>query len=246
MDTLNSVFINKQFLPGEFLSAEFLTEQCKNILKFYDQRVIDPIGGYFQNYYDDGTLYDHGDKHLVTNCQIIVNYALASMFFTNDKNRQEHYVSIATHGLHHLENSHWQADSETYIWSIVNYQVYDTTQQACGYAFVLLAYAAAKKAGVITSDDKILATYYLLEERFWQAEYQLYADEISPTGELSSYRGQNTNMHICEALVAAYEATDNTLFLMRAFTITQQIVIHQAGKTNHLIWEHYTESFEPD
>ena len=145
MDTLNSVFINKQFLPGEFLSAEFLTGQCQDIVKFYDQGVIDPVGGYFQNYYDDGRLYAHGDKHLVSSTRIIVNYALASIFFANDNNRQEQYMSIATHGLYHLENSHWQADSETYVWSIVNYQVYDTTQQAYGYAFVLLAYAAAKK-----------------------------------------------------------------------------------------------------
>jgi len=120
------------------------------------------------------------------------------------------------------------------------------TQQAYGYAFVLLAYAAARKAGIVTSNDMLLKTYQQLESRFWQADFGLYADEISPEGELSSYRGQNSNMHLCEAMLAAYEASNEQVFLTRAQTLAQNIAFRQADLTDGLIWEHYTTDFQPD
>jgi len=127
-----------------------------------------------------------------------------------------------------------------------NHQPEDMTQQAYGYAFVLLAYAAARKAGIIESDDKLVAIYNLLEERFWLEEHGLYADEISADGLLSDYRGQNANMHLCEAMLSAYEASQQSLFLQRAKTIAYNIAIRQADKTDGLVWEHYTTSFVPD
>ncbi|MBN7827851.1 AGE family epimerase/isomerase, partial [Bowmanella dokdonensis] len=141
-------------------------------------------------------------KQLVSSTRIIVNYATAGMLF----GRQD-YLGIARHGLNYLEKVHFQAESQTYAWTLDNHQPLDMTQQAYGYAFVLLAYAAARKSGLVSDDSKLLMVYDLLETRFWQAEYGLYADEISASGELSDYRGQNANMHLCEAMLAAYEAT---------------------------------------
>lgn len=224
-----------------FLNNKFLQEQSKDILNFYTSRVVDPQGGYFQNYYDNGTLFNEHQKQLVSSTRIIVNYALASINFKNAE-----YLSIAKHGLDYLENVHWQASTENYAWTLNNNKPDDMTQQAYGYAFVLLAYAAVKKAGIITSDEKLLKTFELLESRFWQSEYGLYADEISAEGVLSEYRGQNSNMHLCEAMIAAYEATNNTLFLERAELLAHNIAVRQAALSDNLVWEHYTESFELD
>lgn len=120
------------------------------------------------------------------------------------------------------------------------------TQQAYGYAFVLLMYASALNADLIDNDEKLINIYQLLEARFWQDEYQLYADEISESGELSVYRGQNANMHLCEAMITAYEASNNVLFLKRAEVIAKNICCRQASMTNDLVWEHYTADFQPD
>ena len=38
----------------------------------------------------------------------------------------------------------------------------------------------------------------------------------------SSYRGQNANMHACEALIAAFEATNEQKYLDRALAICQE------------------------
>ncbi|GLX77368.1 N-acylglucosamine 2-epimerase [Thalassotalea insulae] len=234
--------ISNNIAPKEhapFYSREFLLEHGQSILNFYHNRVIDSSGGYYQNFLDDGQHFDAEFRQLVSSTRIIVNYALASMVYQN-----EDYRAMAKHGLDYVEQVHWQQNN--YAWTLTNHQPSDMTQQAYGYAFVLLAYAAAKKAGLIQSNKALLHTYQLLEQRFWQDKYGLYADEISADGTLSDYRGQNANMHLCEAMIAAYEATSEQLFLNRAMEIAQNIAVRQADLTDGLIWEHYTTEFFPD
>lgn len=224
-----------------FYSREFLLEHSQSILDFYNPRVIDKTGGYYQNYFDNGEYFDEKFRQLVSSTRIIVNYALASMVYDNKE-----YLNMAQHGLNYVEQVHWQQDKQSYAWTLSNHQTDDMTQQAYGYAFVLLAYAAAKKSGLINSNEKLLSVYQLLEQRFWQAEFGLYADEISSDGQLSDYRGQNANMHLCEAMISAYEATSDKLFLQRAQTIAENIAVRQADLTDGLVWEHYTTEFTPD
>jgi len=225
----------------DFYHNDFLTDHCKQILGFYNGRIIDVNGGYFQNFYDDGTTFKQGFKQLVSSTRIIVNYANAAKMLNKPQ-----YIDVAKHGLDFLERVHWQAESQTYAWTLQDNQPNDMTQQAYGYAFVLLAYAAVRKAGIIDNDQKLLDTYQLLEQRFWQAEHGLYADTLTIDGVLSSYRGQNANMHLCEAMIAAYEASNNPLFLKRAQTIAVNICQRQAKLTDGLIWEHFTANFQID
>ncbi|MFT4929134.1 MAG: mannose/cellobiose epimerase-like protein (N-acyl-D-glucosamine 2-epimerase family)/sugar [Phenylobacterium sp.] len=224
-----------------FYDNHFLSDHCREILRFYDPIVLDNSGGYFQNFYDHGTTFDDHFKQLVSSTRIVVNYAQAAIILD-----QPEYLRVAKHGLDYIEQVHYQADSQHYAWTLDNHQPLDMTQQAYGYAFVLLAYAAAKKAGLINTDEKLLELYLVLEQRFWQAEYGLYADTISPQGELSAYRGQNANMHLCEAMIAAFEASQNPMFLNRATQLAENICQRQAAQTDGLIWEHFTTDFQPD
>lgn len=224
-----------------YFSKPFLLEHCQSIFHFYDANILDSSGGYQQNFYDDGAPFNSGFKQLVSSTRIIVNYALGASIL----NKPE-YKAVAQHGLNYLENVHWQNEQQAYAWTLQDHQPQDMTQQAYGYAFVLLAYSACLRAGVIKSADKIHQTYDLLESRFWQAEHGLYADTLSLNGKLDGYRGQNANMHICEAMIAAFEATQEKRFLNRATTIAQNICIRQANLSNGLVWEHFTENFSPD
>lgn len=224
-----------------FFSRHFLREHSQSIVDFYNPQVMDNSGGYFQNYYDDGTVFNPQFKQLVSSCRIIVNYANAASVL-----EQPHYLDMARHGLDFLNAVHWQAQSQTFAWTLYNNQPLDMTQQAYGYAFVLLAYASARQAGLLADNQKIELIYQLLENRFWQADYGLYADEISDTGVLSDYRGQNANMHLCEAMIAAFEATRDARYLERARTLAHNIAVRQADLTNGLIWEHYTPNFAAD
>lgn len=229
-----------------FYSKEFLREHAQSILDFYNTRVVDTSGGFYQNYLDDGELFDPKFKQLVSSTRIVVNYATASQVFQDDEQVRHRYHKMALHGLNYVEEVHWQHEVQQYAWTLNHHNPEDMTQQAYGYAFVLLMYASCRKNGIIHSDEKLEQTYALLEKHFWQQEYGLYADEISAAGVMSTYRGQNANMHLCEAMIAAYEATQNQMFLSRAVTIAKNITQRQAAMTDGLIWEHYTPTFKPD
>lgn len=224
-----------------FYSTEFLKKHAQSIMDFYDPRVVDSSGGFFQNYLDNGERFNPQLRQLVSSTRIVVNYAMAGKVLNNSQ-----YHDIARHGLDYVERQHWQQESQSYAWTLENHHPLDMTQQAYGYAFVLLTYSICKKTGVIESDDIIQRTYSLLEQRFWQAEHGLYADEISAQGELSDYRGQNANMHLCEAMIAAYEATADIKFLDRAMTIANNVTQRQAKMTDGLVWEHYSTEFKTD
>ncbi|WP_372873181.1 AGE family epimerase/isomerase [Shewanella sp.] len=223
-----------------FYSRDFLLSHSQSILDFYDPRVLDASGGYFHNYYDDGSLFDPGFRQLVSSCRIIVNYARAADILDTPE-----YLAHARHGLDYLLNVHLQAD-ERFAWTLRDHQSEDMTQQAYGYAFVLLAFAACRKTGILEDNEKLLWIYNLLEQRFWQPEYGLYADEISAEGVLSDYRGQNANMHLCEAMIAAFEASGEGRFLDRAMEIADKIANRQAALTGGIIWEHFTPEFAID
>ncbi|MDO6426015.1 AGE family epimerase/isomerase [Thalassotalea sp. 1_MG-2023] len=224
-----------------FFSRTFLADHCVSIYSFYEPNIIDCEGGYFQNFNDDGSLFDKDVRHLVSSTRIIVNYALAVKYLG-----QTQHIDKIKHGLDYLEKVHWREAEQGYAWTIANNAPSDMTQQAYGYAFVLLAYAASFKAGVVKNTVKIEHIFDLLEQRFWQVDYGLYADTLSTEGELSPYRGQNANMHICEAMIAAYQATGVNKFLERAQTIAKNICVVLANKTNGLVWEHYDANFEAD
>jgi len=210
-------------------------------LDFYEKNVIDNKGGFAQNFFDDGRVFDVDQKKLVSSTRLIVNYALSAQLFDNNTYRQN-----ALHGLKFLEEQHYLKNEDKFVWTFKDGKPNDVTQQAYGYAFVLLAYSNLKKTNLIQSNDWIDKVYDLLESTFWQEEFGLYADELSADNQLSDYRGQNSNMHLCEAMIAAFEATDNTKYLERAKILAYNIAIRQADLSQGLVWEHFNTQFEID
>lgn len=225
----------------DYFSQSFLTQHIKTILAFYSTNIMDSNGGFNQNYYNDGSVFATGDKHLVSSTRMVINNAIAWQLF-----KSENFKKQALKGLEFVEQEHQLPDDQGYVWTIESYQHKDKTQQAYGYAFVLLMYSRCFEFKVIDSSEQIYRLYQLLEQRFWQHEYNLYADECNEEGQLTSYRGQNANMHICEAMIAAYTATKDEIFLQRAQLIAKRICFELTEQTQGLIWEHYDERFEID
>lgn len=225
----------------DYFNKTFLTEHIKSILDFYDANVTDPKGGFHQNYNNDGSVFALGDKHLVSSTRMVINYATAWHIF-ND----EQYKSLALSGLRYVEEQHELENNSGYVWTIKNHKPEDKTQQAYGYAFVLLMYSRCFEYKITESDEGIYRLFELLEQTFWQQSFGLYADELSVQGELSEYRGQNANMHICEAMIAAYSATKDIRFLTRAKVLAEKVCGQLTQQTNGLVWEHYNSQFEPD
>lgn len=130
---------------------------------------------------------------------------------------------------------------------IIDGQPVDQTNHCYGLAFVLLAYASAVKAGITEAEVYLHETFALMEQHFWRPEQGLYADEASADWQtLSPYRGQNANMHSCEALIAAFEATAHAPYLERALMLGYNICVRQTQTTGGQIWEHYDQAWQAD
>jgi len=226
-----------------FTSKEFLLEHISSIMTFYHPRCIDKeVGGFFQNFRDDGSVYDSKTRHLVSSTRFIFNYAMAAKEFNNNE-----YLDVAQHGINYLRQFHLNSKTGGYVWILNGKEMQDSTNYCYGLAFVLLAYSAAYKAGLSDAKNYIEETFNLMEKYFWSEEDGLYRDEISADwSRVSDYRGQNANMHSCEALIMAFEVTQEDKYLQRAFLVAKNICQRQSSLANGLIWEHYNSDWQID
>jgi mannose/cellobiose epimerase-like protein (N-acyl-D-glucosamine 2-epimerase family) len=227
---------------ADFRDARFLLDHIRHTMSFYHPRAIDPHGGFFHFFRDDGSVYDAHRRHLVSSARFVFNYAMAYRRFGDAE-----YLRAVEHGTAYLRKRHRNATSGGYAWLLDGDRVADATNHCYGLAFVLLAYAHALMAGASEAREWIGETFDLMEQRFWSAQFGLYADEASPDWSvLSPYRGQNANMHSCEAMLAAFEATGETRYLERAATIARNVTVRQAALTHNMVWEHYRADWSVD
>jgi len=225
----------------DFRSPQFLRSHIAQTMAFYHPRAIDPQGGFFQYFKDDGTVYDAGHRHLVSSTRFVFNYAMAWLEFELPE-----YHAAVLHGLRYLREVHRNPQTGGYIWTLRDGRAEDSTNHCYGVAFVLLAYSCGLKAGVDEARAWMDETWQLLEQRFWDAEAGLYRDEADAEWNFSDYRGQNANMHMCEAMLAAYQASGERRYLDRALLLAQHMTRRQAAKAGDLVWEHYDADWNVD
>jgi mannose/cellobiose epimerase-like protein (N-acyl-D-glucosamine 2-epimerase family) len=228
----------------KFRSPEFLTGHVLHTLAFYEPVSLDSSGGFFHFFKDDGTVYDRRTRHLVSSTRFVFNHAIAYRRFGRPED-----LAATRHGLAFVQHAHarpgggyaWQID-----WHDARAIVQDDTNHCYGLAFVLLAHAHALMAGIGEARAGLAQTCELMEQRFWEPQHALYADEASADWHVKPYRGQNANMHACEAMLAAFEATQDARYLDRALTLAESITGRQAALADGLVWEHYREDWSVD
>ncbi len=230
----------------DFRSAATIKDHIAHTMAFYHPRCIDASGGFYHFFKDDGSVYDHANRHLVSSARFIFNYAMAYRQFGNVE-----YLEQVRHGLRFLRDVHRDPATGGYAWQLrwseCHKTITDSDNHCYGLAFVLLAYAHALMAGVTEAHEYLDETYALMEARFWQPEHGLYADQArADWSRLDSYRGQNANMHACEALLAAFDATGQVHYLHRAETLAHNITVRQAVCSGGMIWEHYHDDWSVD
>jgi mannose/cellobiose epimerase-like protein (N-acyl-D-glucosamine 2-epimerase family) len=233
-------------MAPQFRSRAMLLAHIADTMRFYHPRCIDPSGGFFQFFLDDGTVYDHSTRHLVSSTRFVFNYAMAYRQFGDPA-----YLEAARHGVAFLRDAHRNPQTGGYAWQLAwnegSKRNIDSDNHCYGLAFVLLAYAHALHAGIDEARAYAAETFDLMERHFWQEEHGLYADQASADWTvLDPYRGQNANMHACEAMLAAWEATGEPRYLHRAETLAHNITVRQAALAGGQIWEHYRADWSVD
>jgi mannose/cellobiose epimerase-like protein (N-acyl-D-glucosamine 2-epimerase family) len=151
------------------------------------------------------------------------------------------------HGMAFLWNGHRDAKNGGYFWGIGDDGPSDPLKQAYGHAFVLLAASSAKLVGHPDADRLLADVSEVLRNRFWEKAHGAVAEEFTADWQpISKYRGQNSNMHLTEALMAAFEATGDKAYLDMAES-TASLVIGRLAKANGWrVAEHFNERWELD
>ncbi|WP_337267031.1 AGE family epimerase/isomerase [Oryzifoliimicrobium ureilyticus] len=223
---------------------QWLLKQADGLFDFFQNNSVNPKGGFFD--------LDDSGKPLDTEGQVRPVHIAA---------RDVHCFSIGTlvgrpgaadlvdHGMQYIWNHHRDQKNGGYFWSLNNDGPVDSTKQGYGHAFVLLAGSSAKTIGHPLADAMIADVTDVLEKHFWEAEHGAIAEEFqadwSPI-DGGSYRGQNSNMHLTEALMAAYEATGDSDYLDKAVSITDLIIRRSAGSVGWRVAEHFNASWQLD
>ncbi len=127
----------------DFRNRDFLLDHIRHTMAFYHPRAIDPRGGFFHFFRDDGSVYDPNTRHLVSSTRFVFNYAMAYRRFGDAA-----YLRAVEHGTAFLRERHRNASTSGYAWLLDGERVADATNHCYGLAFVLLAYAHASMAGV--------------------------------------------------------------------------------------------------
>ena len=232
--------MNDRAFP-DFESRAFLHAHIDSILAFYAPHVLDPEGGFFHHFLDDGTIYDRQTRHLVSSTRFVFNYSNAFL-----QSKDLVYRDWVAHGMAFLQNHHLQPSGH-YVWQLKDGAVDDGRAMAYGHAFVMLAASWATRLDIAGARETLYDVWAFMEAHFWEVDHSAYADERDSTlNHLVSYRGQNANMHTVEALIAAYEATQDQMFLNRAQLVARQFCMVLAGKADGQIWEHYTADWDID
>lgn len=233
----------------DFRSRAFLIDHIERTVAFFHPGGLDPAGGAYNVFAPDGTIADPVSRSLVHACRFLFVEATAYGLLGRPEFRDG-----ARHMLDFLTARHRVPETRGYRWELdfADGVVVRTDDRniTYGLSFVIVAHAMALKAGLAQAApwlDEIVAT---MERRLYEPEAGLYADQASADWrDVLPYRGQNANMHACEAMILAFEATGARWYIERAEAIAQAITVRQAGLSPlGQVWEHYRTdwSLDPD
>ena len=79
--------------PDNFFSKEFLTQHIRDIIAFYEPRVVDESGGFFQSFLIDGTAFNPGFRQIVSSTRMVINFMAAGRLLGRPE-----LIEIGKHG----------------------------------------------------------------------------------------------------------------------------------------------------
>ena len=225
---------------------QWLLAEARSLFAFFGPASLNPAGGFFTLAADGRPNPAHAGRHgverkLHETARMVHCYAVAHLLGIPGADR------IVDHGMRFLFERHRDAHNGGYFWGVDDAGATDATKQAYGHAFVILAASSARVVGHPDADRLLADAVAVLLARFWDeaagATTEEYAAEWTPLGD---YRGQNSNMHLTEGLMAAFEATGESRYLDMAERIAALIVDRHARAQSWRVAEHFDAQWRVD
>ena len=221
---------------------QYLMRQANNLFDFFEAPSINPKGGFFE-LGDEGkpVTPDNAVRQIHVTTRMIHCATIGSLIGRPGSDE------IVDHGMQYLWNKHRDQRHGGYVWSLDDEGHVDPTKQAYGHAFVLLAASSASLVGHPLAPNVLADVTEVINTRFWDDKAGAVREEFANDwSNISAYRGQNSNMHLTEALMAAFEATGDRSYLNKAERIAGLIIARNAVPLGHRVAEHFQEDWTLD
>ncbi|MBD9375264.1 AGE family epimerase/isomerase [Rhizobium sp. ARZ01] len=221
---------------------QWLWDQANGLFDFFQNSTFNPGGGFFELDVDGRPLNPgNPTRGIHTTARMVHCFSIGSLLGRPGSD------DIVDHGMRYLWEKHRDHRRGGYYWSLDNSGPLDSTKQGYGHAFVLLAASSAKLAGHPDADRMLADVTDVLNSRFWEDKHGAIAEEFAADwSPVPGYRGQNSNMHLTEALMAAFEATGEADYLRNAERIADLIIRRRAAESGFRVPEHFDENWVLD
>jgi mannose/cellobiose epimerase-like protein (N-acyl-D-glucosamine 2-epimerase family) len=220
--------------------------EARRLISFFGRASVHPDGGFY-GLRGDGTPILTGPRgkgalrELFSTCRMVHCFAAAQVMDVPGAD------AIVDHGMQYLWEGLRDADHGGYMWSADDAGPVNSDKMAYGHAFVLLAAASAHEVGHPDATRLRDDVTNVLKHRFWEETAGAMQDEFRRDWSVfSQYRGQNSNMHMVEALMAAYEAWGEATYLSWAERIADLIINRHARAADWVVIEHFDTKWQVD
>lgn len=217
----------------------WLLDRAVALLAFFEA-AVDPSGG-FHALDEAGRPLPQAGQPLHATARMVHGYALAHRMGLPGADR------IVDHGMAFLAGAHADPEHGGWFAEAGHDGPVDDAKPAYGHAFVLLAASSASMAGHDGAAGLLADALDVIDRRFWEEGPGAVADDLTRDWRaVGDYRGQNANMHMTEALIAAHEATGEPRHLERAERIASLIVDRHARAEGWVVPEHFDARWRLD
>jgi sulfoquinovose isomerase len=222
----------------------WLLDEALRLLNFFRASLDDT--GQFVELDDDGRPLRASDnaaptsgQSLLTVARIVHSYALGELLGVPGCG------PIVDRGIDALWVQHRDTENGGYFELVGAAGPIDSTKSAYGHAFVLLAASSALMAGhdARTLYEDVTGT---IDAHFWSEADGASRESFDRSWrEREPYRGANSNMHLCEAFLAAADSTGDMALATRAARIAKLLIDTQARSNGWMLPEHYDPAWQP-
>ena len=219
----------------------WLIDNARALFDFFQLPSFNPAGGFFSLDENARPLapkpgHKGADRQAPGTTRMVHAFAIAHLLGLPGADR------IVDHGVAFLWERMRDREHGGYFWGVDDEKPTNPTKQAYGHAFVLLAASSAMCVGHPDAPRLLADVTQVLEDRFWDKAAGATTEQYNPDwSPMSAYRGQNSNMHLTEALMAAFEATGERVYLDKAESIASLIIDRHARNEGWRVAEHFTD-----
>jgi sulfoquinovose isomerase len=216
----------------------WLAGESARLLDFYLRAADLRRGGF-------GWIGDRGEPEPGVSRDLWLNARLVHCFALGSLLGRPGCRALAEHGLAALRELFHDRRYGGWYWSAGPDGPADPRKQTYGHAFVLLAACTAAQAGC-DAGDLLAEAAEIIQTRLLEAPARLYVEGWDRDWtRCEDYRGQNPNMHLVEAFMAAAEVTGEAGFTGSAVAIAERIIGEFAAGHRWRVPEHFDARWRP-